>query len=258
MAIRRTRRLGLGDYVSTDPEDSQSVFIARIALIEATRKPLPEFLQTLFDEVFPEYCRLVAGHGEFREFTFTWQMFRSLPPRTDYEQVTKALIGWARRFNAEEDWVIEQAWRAFKAWDKFPESRDSLEWWQDHGWRNIFRSEPFQFKWEPWLPQLRPWITYRAAMQKAFEKAVGEFECKTRAGALAQGLTSAPRTHSADNFEWFVLYQFAGWSSSRIEAKLARSDGNPDASTILKGVKTAQKLIGWKLLRKDSQTRETR
>jgi hypothetical protein len=95
-------------------------------------------------------------------------------------------------------------------------------------------------------------------MQKAFEKAVGEFESKTRAAALAHGLVRAPRTHSADNFDWFVLYQFGGLSSSQIADRIARPGKQPDASTILKGVRTVQKLTGWKHLRTDSRTGKTR
>jgi hypothetical protein len=260
MGLRKTRKLGSGELASSDPEDSQSVFAARVALIEATREPLPEFLQTLFDDVFPEYCSLVAGHPEFRDFMFTWQMFRALPPRSDYKSVTKALIGWAHRFHADEDWILQHAWRAFKAWDRFPESKQSLEWWQGKNFRSVFVSERFQFEFEQWWPQLRTWTWYRAALQTAFDKAVSEFESKTRAAALAQGLIPAPRTHSADNFDWFVLYQFRGLSSSQIAARIAGSKAEkpPDASTILKGVKTAQKLVGWKRLRADSGIRKTR
>jgi hypothetical protein len=258
MGLRKTRKLGPGDLASNDPEDSQSVFAARLALIDATREPLPEFLKTLFDEVFPVYCSLVTRHAELREFTFTWQMFRALPPRADYKVFKTALIGWARRFNAEEDWVLEQAWRAFKAWDKFPQSKQSLEWWQGKNWRDIFVSERFQFEWEPWQPQFRSWTWYRAAIQKAFDKAASEFESKTRAAARAHGLISTPRSHSPANFDWFVLYQFRGLSCNQIADRVAVPEEEPDASTIMKGVRTAQRLVGWKRLRRDYPTRKAR
>jgi hypothetical protein len=255
MAKRTTRRLGLGDYVSPDPEDNQSVFIARIALIEATRNPLPEFLQTLFDKVFPEYCRLVAGHPEFREFTFTWQMFRSVSPRTEFEQFNGVLTGWARRFNAEEDWVLPQAWRALHAWDRFPESRKALEWWQGQAARNTFLSDPFRFEFGSWWVQTTSWTRYRADMQKAFDQAVKEFESKARAAARSHGLIPAPRTHSPANFKWFVLYQFAGFSSTEIAS---RGNGDYDDSTILKGVKAVRRLVGWKRLRPGGRVNKNR
>jgi len=261
MAKRTTPQLGMGDYVTQDPEDSQSVFFARIALIEATRRHLPQFLQRLSREVFPEFCRLVEGNGSLRGIPITWQMAQSLSSGIEHERFNQVLIGWARAFNAEEEWILQQAWRALQVWLAFPEFRESLEWGQGHAWREVFRSERFQFEWESWQVQLRPWTKYRAGLQRAFEKAVKEFEITTRAAALAHGLISAPRTHSADNFDWFILYQFRGLSSSKIAARIAasgKSGAPPDPSTILKGVRAAQKLVGWKCLRANSQRRKTR
>ena len=258
MAKRTTRQLSLGDYVFRDPDDSQSVFFARIAVIEATRLPLKHFLRRLADEVFVEFGHLVEQDKKLRKLTFTWQMYQSLAPRTEYEQFNDVLRAWARRFNAEEEWVLEQAWSALQRWLAFPDSKKSLEWGQGHQWREIFQSERFHFEWESWRVQFQPWTKYRASVKQAFEKAINEFESETRAAARAHGLIAAPRTHSAANFDWFVRYQFGGLSSNQISAQWPGAEKGPEASTILKGVKAAQKLIGWKCLRTDSPTRKSR
>jgi len=248
MAQRTTLQLGLGDYASPIADKSESVFVARLALIDATRRYLPQFLKTLLAEVFPEYCRLIEVHPEFRGFLFTWQMFRALPARTEFEQFIGVFTKWARGFNAEEDWVFQQAWRALHGWDLFPESKTTSQWWVGHSGHS-FSSERFKFEWEPWHVQIQTWMRYRADIQKAFEDAVKEFEYKARKAALAHGLKRVPRTSSAVNFKWFALYQFGGMSTGQIAT---RTDSH-ELSTIWKGVKTAQRLVGWKCLRPPSR-----
>jgi hypothetical protein len=55
--------------------------------------------------------------------------------------------------------------------------------------------------------------------------------------------------YSLDNFEWFVLYQFAGLSSTVIADKWARTHAAVDESTVLKGIKAAATLVGWDRIR---------
>jgi hypothetical protein len=82
---------------------------------------------------------------------------------------------------------------------------------------------------------------------KRFEKKLSEYQAETRKLAESRGLVRTQRKYSTDNFDWFVLYQFAGWSSTKI-AK--RGYGEDPDSTVLKGIKTAARLIGWDHLRK--------
>ena len=90
------------------------------------------------------------------------------------------------------------------------------------------------------------WPKYSQSLRQRFEKALLEYEKETRKLAEACGLVRAQLKFSPANLEWFVLYQFAGRSSTAI-AKGKYGD-DPD-STVLKGIKTAAKLIGWGQLR---------
>jgi hypothetical protein len=81
-----------------------------------------------------------------------------------------------------------------------------------------------------------------------------EYEKETREFAESRGLVRAQRKYSPDNFEWFVLYQFAGMSSTAIADRYAEKDKFLEESTVLKGIKAAAKLIGWNQLRASPQT----
>jgi hypothetical protein len=263
MAKRTTRRLGYGEYASIDPELSQSVLFARRSVLEATRRRLPQFLQELSDGIFPAFCRFLDSTKKLKAFPPSWGTVESFISRTDSEQLDIALRKWARRFNAEEDWVLGDAWLALRAWYLTPNLRESLVLGQNPGHitglrlqieqRVSFHGERFQFEWEGWRMQYQTWTNYSEALRMAFDEAAQEYERQCRASASAHGLVSVPRTHSEENFDWFVLYQFGGLSSVEIAKKIADEEHpkSPDPSTILKGVKAAQKLIGWKHLRSE-------
>ena len=242
---------------------------ARLALIEATKLHLSQFLQRLFGEVFPEYCLWADRNLQpreptvSREFT-TWQHAQSLYSGTEFQDLTTTLRGWARSFNCEqEEWVLDEAWRALWSRHNFPGFSEEEHWGFGHYRPDIFQSKRFKFDWEGWPVQFKTWTMYRAEIQDAFDKVAKEYESKMRAAARAHGLISAPKTHSADNFAWFVLYQLGGQTSVEIAKKIALQGKNskmPDPSTILKGVRTAQRLIGWRHLRTDlhRSTRKTK
>jgi len=77
------------------------------------------------------------------------------------------------------------------------------------------------------------------------DAALREYRKASKKLAKKRKLIRAPRQYSAVNLDWFVLYQFAGRSSSEI--------GNRKPAmvrTILAGIKAAAELLGWNQLRK--------
>jgi hypothetical protein len=112
----------------------------------------------------------------------------------------------------------------------------------------------FEFSHTGWEVQALPWPAYAQWVRNSFEKRLVEYEKVTRALAESEGLVRARTKYSPDNFEWFVLHQFAGMSSTTIVVRYAEKDKVLEESTVLKGIKTAAKLIGWNQLRASRQT----
>ena len=95
--------------------------------------------------------------------------------------------------------------------------------------------DEFQFQSEPWDADFAG-RDYRDSLRRGFEKAIADYELKSRRAAEVKNLIRAPAKYSLVNFEWFALYQFAGMSSKEIaDWEIARGRSNAaDESTILK------------------------
>jgi hypothetical protein len=171
---------------------------------------------------------------------------------TDEGGLKRALSEWASAFNARAEWLMVGALRSLRGWHHDPNWRRSFWWDTVHGTSGLGRriAEEFNFKYQSWDVQLLPWPHYRRSLLKDLERAVAEYEQKTRESAEALGLIRAPAKYSPVNLEWFALYQFAVMSSTEIAD---RTNGDADESTVLKGIKAAAKLIAWESLRKSRQ-----
>ena len=110
--------------------------------------------------------------------------------------------------------------------------------------------ERFEFDFGGGEMQLQTWAAYSKSVRERFEQRLAEYETECRQLAVSKGLVLAPRQHSPSNIEWFVLYQFAGMSSTQIVKQIRPSNRDVDESAVLKGIKTAAKLVAWDSLRK--------
>ena len=206
------------------------MFFLSIACTHAKRRP--HFENTLLGQASP---------------------FEGLEKRSRLRSV---LLNWAAEFNAGCSWLLDDALRTLRGWRVAPDWRESLKWSPLHG-----RSDPaaigegFEFRCEGWETQLLSWSDYRASVRRRFEKTLSDYEKKTRELAESLGLVRTRRKYSPDNFDWFVLYQFAGMSSTKIADRQTRTGKTVDESTVLKGIKAAAKLIRWNHLREPKQTR---
>jgi hypothetical protein len=243
---RKTPLLAYSEYVSTDPDNSNQVWGARLELIEAVKRVIPQFLKALSDDVFPLYEALAKAGYDFDRILYSsaGSRYEALSEDGGLKQ---ALSEWAARFNANHPWLMDEALHALRSWCVAPESRKSLEWSSFHpSSRSGATGETFEFSFMPWETELFTWPRYRQLLRKKFEEKLSEYEKQTRGLAESCGLVRARRTYSPHNFDWFVLYQFAGLSSTKIADKWSlKYQAGIDVSTVLKGIKTVATLIGW-------------
>ena len=247
MARRKTPRLAYSEYVSLEPNSTQ-VWQARLRLIDAATRVFPKFLKKLSADVFPAYAELAKSGFDFD--AVLWHP--RLPPHTMIPETSwlkSALSEWAGKFHAEPSWLLDETLRTLRGWYVAPDWRKSLRWNPIGGITStLAMGERFQFVCEGWEMQLLTWADYRQSVLGRFELKLAEYEAASRNLAESHGLVRARRKYSPDNFEWFVLYQFAGLSSIDIVRRSRKVD-SLNESTVLKGIKAAAKLIGWQRLR---------
>ena len=75
--LRKTARLGFGDYARTDPETSDLVWRTRLRLMKSVHRVYPKFLDTLATEVLPKYSGLAEAGFDFDEILWMDQAFGS-------------------------------------------------------------------------------------------------------------------------------------------------------------------------------------
>jgi hypothetical protein len=265
---RKTPPLAYCEYVSPD-SNSIEVSIARIQLFETVKRVYPTFLEKLSSDVFPLYLE-VAEAG-----CLLWGM-DGPPHLSPYELINEgsvsslaghcadtpasmkkrenlksALAKWAIQFNADRIWLMDDALRTLEGWRIASEWRESLKWKPFYGHSSSASTgDAFRFQCQGWETELLAWPRYKQYVRQRFEEELLKYEKQTRDLAESCGLVRARRKHSTANFDWFVLYQFAGWSSPKIADQWSSNhEGGVDDSTVLKGIKTTAKLIAWDVKR---------
>jgi len=218
----------------------------------------PTFLEKLAADVFPSFCQLAKegklGKGRNDFHKGLWGKF-SYAALTDEGGLKLALSKWAAEFNAEAEWLMVGALRTLHGWYIAPDWRSSLAWDHHHGRKDVPAvGTAFEFRYQGWEVQLLTWPAYCKSLRQSLENKLLEYEKQTRELAESMGLVRARRTYSPDNLEWFVLYQFAGMTSSAIVGRYVREGKALEESTVLKGIKAAAKLIGWNRLGPPPQT----
>ncbi len=256
MGKRKESRLAFfGEYVVPDGKNNEEVYQARFRLIGAVRKVFPELLKELSEAVLPSYSQLAAAGKLAKEgYDFEKALWSDNDDCSPYgvlregDVLKSALDKWAFKYNATESWILVGALRTLRDWHASPAFHESLTWNTLHGFSYTGTFvEDFEFSHPSWKVLDQQWPTYCKSLRLSLKKKLAEYETKVRKLAESRGLVQGQRTYSAKNLEWFVLYQFAGLSSSAIAH---REPGAVDDSTVLKGIKTAKRLVAWGELRK--------
>ncbi len=218
-----------------------------MVLLDTISRMYPIFFETLSKKVFPLYSELTKGGFDFE------RIFAGRSGTSPYERLTEdakltalktELHKWAVRFNADSTgWLLDAALHTMRYWHVVPEWRDSLRWNLPFG-RVIAPVPAIAFECPGWEVQGLTFAEYREFVNRRLV----DYENKMRKMAESHGLIRAQRQYSQANFNWFVLYQFAGESSTRIAGMSHHPRG--DESTVLKSIKAIAGLIGWNALRK--------
>jgi hypothetical protein len=251
MPTRKNPPLSFCEYVYPPSRQSTATQQARRELMKKVRECYPLMLKALSDNVFQHYAKLCESGFDFEAILWNARIspYSWLPEGL----LKSALQNWAARFRATEDWFLDDALRTLRGWFVAPDWRDELRW---HPIGSVIRlvavGERFSFHCEGWEVQGFTWEYYSRSVRERFEQALREYETTTRKLAESHGLIRAPRKYSAANFEWFVLYQFAGLSSKQIADRITK-DNPSDDSTVLKGVKAAAKLLAWAQVRESKK-----
>jgi hypothetical protein len=247
---RKTPPLAYSEYVSPYPNNSSQVCLARLELIEAVKRVFPMFLKTLSAEVFPLYRKLAKKGYGFDQILW-WPAVSPYKDLTEAGGLKLALSEWAVKFHADSDWLKDEALRTLRGWYFAPEWRRSLRWSPICGSSSsVATGETFEFSYMGWETELLTWSRYSQLLHEELNKKLTEYEEDTRKLAESRGLVLAQRKYSPDNFDWFVLYQFAARSSTEIAKEKYKGKSTEDAdSAVLKGIKAAAELIGWNRLR---------
>jgi hypothetical protein len=217
---------------------------------------VPSFLRELSTRVFPLYEELAESGYDFDRIVWGPSAYELLPQDKGLKH---ALADWAAGFNAQAEWLMVGALRTMRDWRMNREGRERLKWntFTAHSGFVAQISEEFRFRYPAWDVQWVQWPLYRVALLKKFKQALTKYERKTRESAEAHGLRRARREYSPVNIEWFALYQFAGKSSKQIADAHSGEEGT-DESTVLKGIKSAAKLLAWDQLRQPVRHRKIR
>jgi len=263
MAKRATPHLSYAEYVSPDSDNSVQVWQARLRVIEAAKRVYPRFLIKLASDVFPLYRQLAEsrrlakkGYNFEKALWFENPHLTALDALTEEGGLKSALTKWATQFNVQVEWLMVGALRTLRDWHVAPEWKESLKWNTFHGRsETVAIGKDFEFRYPGWEVRLLTWSVYSESVRKGFEEKISEYERATREFAESLGMLPARQKYSPDNFDWFVLYQFAGLSSTKIANRWASDGKAVDDSTILKGIKAAAELIEWEHLRETRKTR---
>jgi hypothetical protein len=294
MSRRKTPRLAPPEYVSRDPNKSSQVYWARIQLLEAVQRVYPAMLERLSTDVFPHYSRLaklgefdrvpsvpgvsaipkvtplrnlIRAHGIWPAGMLNWWLALKTaaeagptPARWDAlpgdSELKLALSKWATAFNADVEWIKSLALRILQDWYFVGKAKTiALGAWA-HASQISTTAEGFEFRYPGWELELLPWSIYRKSLEKRLQEKLLDYEKSARKLAASRGLVRSQRKYSPQNFDWFVLYQFAGFSSVAIvNWWWAKGKDEIDESTVLQGTKKVAELVGWQRLRTPQRQR---
>ena len=193
------------------------------------------------------YCQVADDAQDFYGQSHGPSLYKHL---AKHPRVKSALGEWATSFNITADWLMNEAIGALWAWRWSSDERKGLKWRTNRTrYRSVVCADAFELRLKGWEMELMPWAAYLKLVQKEVKKTLADYRTRSVKKAESEGLVRTPRTYSAANLDWFVLYQFAGMSSVQIAKGLRQRGIQVEESAVSKGVKAAATLLGWEGLR---------
>jgi hypothetical protein len=242
---RTTPRLTFGEYDSPLPR-KHTYSTARQLLMVRVRVIHPKMLKELRDDVFPLFrdcCETLPGGWLDHPIDF----------EAEHEAIGARITEWASRFHAErEEWLAAEALGTLNLWLRSQAALAELRWHSNAPPEILMNyTRDFEFSSARWEPEVVSWAQYSLHMRRTFEIALRSYEKEVREKTTALGRVPVQARYSQEDLDWLILYQFRGLTSVQIANLIAKSTAPSDASTILKGVKAAARLVGWTSLRQN-------
>jgi hypothetical protein len=228
--------LGAGEYSTS----GRYKLVARWWLIKAAERVVPELLQSLHDDVYPEFAGLVPADARIRHF----DQLKDKPALRD------ALLGWAARFHITEKdtWLLGDVVKCLDHWRRSPEDREVLDSKAfkpilvESGFGPAPGSIPFEFRYPGWDPLSTSFEGWCERLRRRFEVKVRVYGKNIRKPFEEAGLDRNPGRVNPEHFKWLALHWFAGLSYEKIH-KLHPAGVN-DRTAIQKGVARAADIAG--------------
>jgi hypothetical protein len=239
------RYLVSGEFVVAKPNgDDRERAAARRVFIAAMHQLVPEFFETLHEDVYSVFARRVAAKTRI-----PLQPWKIIPDELGFR-----LLNWTARFNVDrenwildggEDWILDGALATLWHWHRSPQSRKTLDW---SAFRRFvaepgLKVPPFSFASEGWDRTFIRGDAFAAGTTKAFQAELTKYIQEERKRAREQGLRPA-RRYTPEHFEWLVLFQCGKLSLDAILRRYNElSKAKAGSATISKGMRRAAS--GW-------------
>jgi len=128
--MNQKKVFGLGEVEPTDKRHSVS-YVRREFMLRV-RRLAPQVLRELGEYPYNAYVRAGVGPVGLWPITPTRIKYYSIVYGRDIAYLHRCLIVWARRWNLEADWCLDDALWTVEMWRHFLKSRDRLDW-MSHG-----------------------------------------------------------------------------------------------------------------------------
>ncbi len=243
--VRKNPRLVSSGYVASEPEKSTEVWAARLALMDSVAEICPRFLEELGTEVLPLFREMKKAGYDFDWILYgRGTPYHKLPADSGLRQ---ALHKWAKRFRADEDWLLNDALLTLHSWCFSRTLRKHRRWRSLHsGSPSGAMGEVFSFSCSGWELEAITWGEYKKFVHGIVDQRLSNYKRDIPNLAVTHQLVPARHKYEQANLDWFVLFQFRGLSIREIVDQVSkiRSSG-VEESRIQKGIKAAGRLLAW-------------
>jgi hypothetical protein len=128
--MSQNKVFGLGEVEPTDSR--HSISYARREYMLRVRRLAPQVLRELAEYPYDAYVRTGIGPVGLWPITPTSIKYYAIVYGRNIGYLHRCLILWARRWNLEADWCLDDALWTIEMWRQFPQVRNRLDW-MSHG-----------------------------------------------------------------------------------------------------------------------------
>jgi len=194
-----------------DPKDPANLWDLqnRQQFLHAAALHVPRFADSLFEAAFPIVRERIEGHGSLPQ--------SGSPDYSEfYAQIFAAIRGWAREFNIEVGWVVQEAWEIVVVAITYAHKGiDPLKafgtWWRSKHPGNGTRA----FLLPSWNPREESPTAYAVRANRAWKQLRDKYIAATKIELENAGLEAVPKRRKRQfpeelRFKWAVLHKCAG------------------------------------------------